>query len=304
MIRTIHLQGFESHVNSSIELGPGVNAIVGASDSGKSSILKALRLIQFGRPSGDAYIHAREKQSKITIEFDDGVVTKEKGKVNQFSLKTEEGEKSWKGANIPADVEKFVNLNSINFQFQFDSPFLVSLSPPAAAKEINEAANLDKADSSLTNISRASRRLKSKLMDKKESLDELKEERNELKYLDEAEGAFSAIENLDREIRALESQQSELQGLLDHKQALLEKREQLDQDDLTNAKSALNTIENQIKEIENLEKGLDELSSLIDKSADLRQQREALVEERVDLEETLKKTMPNICPLCGQGIKK
>ena len=54
MIKEISIKNFQSHKDSHIELSDGVNIIVGASDSGKSSLIRAIKWLATNRPSGES----------------------------------------------------------------------------------------------------------------------------------------------------------------------------------------------------------------------------------------------------------
>ena len=55
MIQSLQINNFQSHKYSVMELHKGVNVIIGPSDSGKTTILRALRWLVWNRPSGDAF---------------------------------------------------------------------------------------------------------------------------------------------------------------------------------------------------------------------------------------------------------
>jgi len=55
MIKYLQIQNFQSHKDSLLEFDPGVNVIVGSSDSGKTAVIRALRWLVWNRPSGDAF---------------------------------------------------------------------------------------------------------------------------------------------------------------------------------------------------------------------------------------------------------
>ena len=53
MIQSLALKNFQSHKDTLIKFDPGVNVIVGSTDSGKSAIIRALRWLVWNRPIGD-----------------------------------------------------------------------------------------------------------------------------------------------------------------------------------------------------------------------------------------------------------
>ena len=50
MIKSIHVVGFQSHADSTIEFDPGVNVLIGQSDSGKTAVVRALDWALNNRP--------------------------------------------------------------------------------------------------------------------------------------------------------------------------------------------------------------------------------------------------------------
>ena len=56
MIKSVELKNFQSHNQSRLEFCDGVNIIVGASDSGKSAILRGLFWVLYNNPNGTGRI--------------------------------------------------------------------------------------------------------------------------------------------------------------------------------------------------------------------------------------------------------
>ena len=83
VIRGIKLVGFQSHVDTSINLTEGLNVITGPSDSGKTAVIRAVRWVALNEPQGDAVVNQSVGYAQVTIITDTGVVTKvrNKGKV-------------------------------------------------------------------------------------------------------------------------------------------------------------------------------------------------------------------------------
>ena len=52
MIHSIKIQNIQSHKDTQLEFNPGINAIVGSSNNGKSAILRALYWVVYNRPLG------------------------------------------------------------------------------------------------------------------------------------------------------------------------------------------------------------------------------------------------------------
>ena len=54
-LKSLSLENFESWESGFFEFHPGVNIFVGLSDTGKSAVLRALRLLMENKPTGDEY---------------------------------------------------------------------------------------------------------------------------------------------------------------------------------------------------------------------------------------------------------
>jgi len=66
MIKTLSIQNYQSHKDSTLEFDPGVNVIVGSTDSGKTAIIRALRWLIWNRPNGDSFRSTWGGDTKVT----------------------------------------------------------------------------------------------------------------------------------------------------------------------------------------------------------------------------------------------
>jgi len=53
-IKTITLKNFQSYKNQVIHCKPGLNLLIGTSDSGKSAILRAISFVLYNYPKRDS----------------------------------------------------------------------------------------------------------------------------------------------------------------------------------------------------------------------------------------------------------
>ena len=94
MINQIRLENFQGHVDTRIDLVPGVNVITGQSDAGKSSIVRALWWLLNNRPSGAGVIFRHHDADEkdvvgVSVVVDDGSVVARfrKGSDNAYAVK-------------------------------------------------------------------------------------------------------------------------------------------------------------------------------------------------------------------------
>ena len=154
MIKNLNIENFQSHQNSNLEFDKGVNIIIGKSDVGKSAIRRALELVIQNKPNGDDYRSWWGGDTKVTLKTFDNqeVVRLRTNSKNQYFLGDIEFNAF--GQSVPEEIQKALNLNSINFQSQLDSPFLLSDTPGQVAAHFNKIARLDKIDIATANVNK------------------------------------------------------------------------------------------------------------------------------------------------------
>jgi exonuclease SbcC len=156
MIQSLEITNFQSHAETELEFNPGVNVIIGSSDSGKTAIIRALRWVIWNRPSGDSIRSHWGGITSVKLETEDAIIiTRSKDKDDKYiSHITGEQDLEFKafGTSVPEEISSLLNINEINLQQQLDSPFLLSETPGEVAKHFNKVAKLDKIDTANQNI--------------------------------------------------------------------------------------------------------------------------------------------------------
>ena len=151
MITSLQLENYQSHEDSMFEFDPGVNVIIGRSDSGKTASIRGLYWVCFNRPAGDAFRSSWAKKVRATIVVDGHEVVREKtASKNLYFLDGKEA-KAFK-TDVPEDIAKLLNLNAINWQTQMDPPFLLSETSGEVARRLNEIVNLEVIDRAMSEL--------------------------------------------------------------------------------------------------------------------------------------------------------
>jgi exonuclease SbcC len=211
LIKSVKIKNFQVHKNTEIELSPGVNVITGDTDAGKSSLMRALRLVVFNRPTGDSIIRWGEKEVKVSVSTTDNqhIERVKSKKENSYLLNSEELKAV--GKDVPERVAQALNLSDTNFQKQLDRPFLLLESPGEIAQFFNSIVGLSDIDKSLYNIQREFSQAKNQLGMYETELDKTKEEHQKYNYLEEVELILKELE-----IQILESKvlDNEIESLL------------------------------------------------------------------------------------------
>lgn len=222
MINSIQITNFQSHEDTELEFSPGVNVLVGPSDSGKTAIVRALRWLVWNRPQGEAFRSNWGGDTEVTLflndKFDDyggDIISRSRAKDNSYSMgKLTLGFKDeFKAirAEVPEEIEQALNLDEINLQQQLDRPFLLDESPGEVAKHFNKIAHLDVIDRGLQNVQRDIRQFDQNISSSESQLESLKEDLVEFDYLEELETKIQRLEQLDKTRDALLQESDDLE---------------------------------------------------------------------------------------------
>ena len=65
--KTLHLKDYQAHKDTTINFTQGLNIIIGESDMGKSSILRALRKLVRDVPAGKDHINKDATSMKLSL---------------------------------------------------------------------------------------------------------------------------------------------------------------------------------------------------------------------------------------------
>lgn len=145
MLRRLAVQGFQSLADIDIELAP-FTVIVGASNSGKSALRRALEAM-VTNASATGRLRTGAAQITVVAEHDDGSsVIWEKGtKRNAYTLQLADGDvvvQDKPGSKPTPEVTELLGLDELNFVDQFQPPYLLTQTPANAAKALGALTNV------------------------------------------------------------------------------------------------------------------------------------------------------------------
>ena len=258
MIKQIQINNFQSHQDTRLSLDPGVNVIVGSSDSGKSAIIRALRwIIQNKVPANFRSTWGGDTQ--IVLSSDNIITRSRTNKDNAYSLEGQE----YKSFNkdIPEEVERTLNFSDINTQFQMDSPFLLSKSAGEVARTLNKIVNLDAIDYCLTNVERQKRKIKTDTEYSEENLKTHESNMLEFSGLDEMEKNIERIECRIKKRDKLSNDLISFKSMMENYQEIITELKEIP--DYTKASITIKELEKIIEEQNILYKNKTDFTSLI-----------------------------------------
>ena len=337
MFTRIEIKNFQSHKDTVIDFDKGINSICGESDNGKTAVIRAIRWVVENRPLGtDTLLSnwAHDAKGKQTDDMSVKLYT-ENGWIERIRTKDKNGYtlfidgKEVKleavGTDVPKEVKDFLKVNDINFQYQFDQPYLISMSAGEASKYLNNIIHLDSIDSILTVAEGNKRTISSEQKVVDNDISDLERELKNTEWVDEAENIFKRVNKYDE---VIEKKSSELSELSDE----ISDRENLKVVDLTEQKKFIKEIENiVIPDVSELDEEIKHYEQLKEKSVDLFVQKDLVdhienivipdiseLDEEIrtyELEnqkilllkeerEELEKQLPEVCPYCNQPLGK
>lgn len=352
MIKKLRLKFFQSWKDVELIFKEGLNIIIGSSNSGKSSLLRAIYWAIENRPSGNSFVnHSQLKNGNIVGEVFVEIET-EKGNIKRIKSKNFNGyylnDKKFEavGLDIPEDVNKFFNFSEVNIQKQLDSPFLLSESGGEIAKFFNKILKLDTIDLALKKIDEVKRENNRQLNNKTEQLKQIDSQLQKLNWLDEYKIKLDKLDNIKNKIDTEQKKLNDFNLIFDsfddvnkqlikydNLEILIDKTNKLiklfnlitDKLDFVNKSKKIIDLfifyENEkIKydfDIEainkNIDLAIDIYKKIIEKDKKIKFFNDIFInfdkinKEIENIEKNLNdnlKSLPNICPLCGNMIDK
>lgn len=213
-VKKVHIINFQSHKDSVIDFGEGLNVILGRSDSGKTAIIRAIKWALYNEPRGDYFVRNGEKETSVEITFSDNTVIKRSrngtrniyeykdllGNINRF-----EGF----GSEVPQEIidESSIykttvgqNKEILYVQDQLEGPFLLSLSPGQKAQEIGRLIGVDILDDAISGIRKDTLKINAVLKEKDDERRRLLDELKNYEYLEEYEKKLDRLQVIEKSL--------------------------------------------------------------------------------------------------------
>lgn len=219
MLKQVAIKNFQSHADTVLELHPGVNSLQGNSDSGKTSVLRALRwcMENDGKGLADVSYWATTpkgevsvgKECSVTITTDVSEVCRARAaKFNGYRV-NRGGEASVYEAlrtDVPVSVAREFNISDVNEQWQTDGPFFLSdrWTPGERARYINQLVDLSEIDAAMSACNSLSSQATSRRKAHEESLHGLNARLDVLSVMDELPAIDKAIADAEETLRSCE----------------------------------------------------------------------------------------------------
>lgn len=152
-LKNVKLKNVLSHKDTDLDIADVVTMITGASESGKSCIIRGLNMLFRNEPAGLTLLRNRVKHgvsAETTATCTDNkdnrfVITRRRGKSkNEYEL-NEELMKAF-GLTVPENIKELLNLSQHAFQLQQEGNFLLSDTDGEVARVLGQTVGLSKID--------------------------------------------------------------------------------------------------------------------------------------------------------------
>ncbi len=254
----IQIKDFQCHEMLRVRFDPKITAIVGPSDVGKSSIIRALRWVATNRPLGDGFIRDGSDTSEVKLWTEESSVLRAKDPANIYRIDKREPLKAF-GAEVPGDVFKTLKIDDLNFQGQHDPPFWFSLSAGEVARQLNSIVDLGVIDEVMGKLSKVVRECKTTVDVLASRVENVEAEVESYTYVEQLEKEWELLDKTTKECDKQNTLSSALGKSLsqweDKKSRLVETSEVV-------LKGA--ALEGIISMVEELVDGVDDLAEVIE----------------------------------------
>ena len=277
MIKSLEIKNVQSHKDSKLIFSPGINALVGTSNNGKSAVLRALMWAITNRPLGTEILLSnwaydpkgkQNEEMSVTVEKENSTLIRRKTKTdNEYILNGEVLEAI--KTDVPESVRKFFALSETNIQKQQDAPFLLSQSSGKIAEYFNRIVRLDIIDKVLTNAESTRRKMKNQFETAEENEKNLQKKLEQYDWLDSVEVLLEKYKVVNEKCKTLSDEKDDLESSV-------EKFEEINKrkfPDFSKQKKLIHEIEDinsknkdLIFEIESLDESISEFENLSKKS--------------------------------------
>ncbi|GAE30827.1 AAA family ATPase [Alkalihalobacillus hemicellulosilyticus] len=198
-IHSVHIENFQSHLDTYIEFDQGLNMIVGQSDSGKTAIIRALRWVLFNQPRGTDFLRISADFVRVTVTFTNGtVICRERtASKNRYTIRQQEQDDlilEGFGIHVPTEVLEAHGMGhlrvdtdhdlALHVSQQLDGPFLLEETSSTRAKVLGRISGAHFLDMAIRQTTRDVSQLNQRTRQEEETIDKLKKELEPFAHID------------------------------------------------------------------------------------------------------------------------
>ena len=206
MIERLQLRDFQKHELFRVTLDPHVTTIVGPSNAGKSSVIRAVQWAILNNLRSDRFIRHGAKTAEVKIRVDGHDITRSRSKDGDNTFHMDDQEFRSFGNGVPEPISRMLNVDEgINFQRQHDPVFWFSETAGQVSRNLNGIVDLAIIDQTLFNLNT---RLRTAISEDAASAIVLKEaqtEANSVAFVPSLVKDFETISELETRLSTLQT---------------------------------------------------------------------------------------------------
>jgi len=224
MLKRIHLKNFMSHKDTELKLAPGINVLIGPNNCGKSAVVSALECLAYNPPAEFVLRHG-SKECQVTVETDSGdSITWKRRKNSSVYVVNGETIQRIPRNTSPESVEKLLKLSKVASVNENDQPFDVHIARQKEPiflldKPGSQAAQFFASSSDAAKLIEMRRRHEQRTRDSNRDVKRVKQELHDveaqLMVLEPIPRLQAAIQQAQKQHRALQLQQQQIVHLTD-----------------------------------------------------------------------------------------
>jgi exonuclease SbcC len=303
MLAKLVVKNFQKHHKLTLNISSAITVILGPTDQGKSSILRALRWVMMNQPSGTEFITRPmgTKTCRVKIITALGsVVSRIRSKSRNEYIVDGKKLKAF-GSGVPKQVDEIINVTEDNFQDQLDPPYWFGLAAGQISKNLNEIVDLSAVDNSFAYLNAEHRKVSAEVSVVKDRLTEARAERKRLRIAVRMDEDLRGIESLRKKAKRARERAEHLETIVGHALESLRISRMISRSSqkLDRILSDVGAIAERIEKIQG-ERDL--LAELISTVQELEYDRGSAVESLNEVEKKLAKF--KVCPICQNKLPK
>lgn len=310
MLTRIRLKNIQKHKDLTLNLDK-INVIIGATDTGKTSVFRGLLWGLTNNESGENLINNGGAKSCSVLLNIDGHEVERSWTKSKNAYRLDDKEFTTFRTTVPSPITDLLKMTELNVQGRRDLPFMVYYKASECANQFSEMLDLDEIDGTISNVNKAVKQKSEHCDNLKQQIKQYEDELKKYDKVDEAVQALSKLASIRGELLKVEERHTRLEALYNnacdaHKDfekvpnpwgALEDLKRICDVitryntigfklDELNNYKTAYEMISSTLSKYKNFDKASNEFVKVTDiakKGKDLKMRQEVLEELRQQL---------------------
>lgn len=226
MFERLIVRDFQKHISYTLDFDPYLTVLVGPSDIGKSTIVRALLWVSLNEaPRKGRFIHWDADEAEVELHTEEHTIIRTYGdKENSYHLEDAKFVALGRG-NVPPEIAQILNVSKDNFHKQLNPHFWFSNTPGDVGKKLNSIVNLSIIDKTMSKVSSKLKRAKGIEDLTKTRLDQANRKKEELSWIVSFDERLQTLEVKQEQVKEVAKKVVRLAATVGRCQALANRTE-------------------------------------------------------------------------------